>query len=65
MLVVDENATIQRRAVTVAWSDTDVAAINDGLVEGDVLVLTPLSTVSDGTPVQATIDGVAPTTVDS
>jgi len=65
VLVVDENATIQRRAVTVAWSDTDVAAINDGLVEGDVLVLTPLSTVSDGTPVQATIDGVAPTPVDS
>ena len=65
VLVIDENQSIQRRTVNVAWSDTDVAAINDGLNEGDLLVLTPMSTVADGTPVRATIDGVAPTAVDS
>lgn len=58
VLIVDNNNQIHRRKVTVAWSDDDVAAIDSGLVEGDVLVLTPMSTVADGTPVRATIDGV-------
>jgi len=65
VLVIDENDEIQRRAVVVAWSDDDVAAIRDGLEEGEVLVLTPMSTVSDGTPVRATIDGVAPAPLES
>ena len=65
VLIVDDNNEIHRRSVNVAWSDDDVAAIDSGLVEGDVLVLTPLSTVSDGTPVRATIDGVEPEPLDS
>ena len=65
VLVIDKNDEIQRRAVVVAWSDDDVAAIRDGLEEGEVLVLTPMSTVSDGTPVRATIDGVAPAPLES
>ncbi len=58
VLIVDNNNQIHRRKVNVAWSDDDVAAIDSGLVEGDVLVLTPMSTVTNGTPVRATIDGV-------
>ena len=51
VLVMDEQNLIERRAVTVAWSDDEQAAISDGLSPGDMLVITPLSTVSDGTPV--------------
>lgn len=65
VLVVDDNDEIQRRQVTIAWADDQVAAITDGLVEGDLLVLTPLGAVSDGTPVRATIDGVAPAPLES
>ena len=65
VLVIDENDEIQRRSVAVAWSDDDVAAISNGLREGELLVVTPLSTVSDGTPVRATIDGVAPAPLES
>lgn len=65
VLVVDGNETIQRRQVTVAWSDESVAAISDGLEVGDLLVTTPLSTVADGTPVRASIDGVPPAPLES
>lgn len=65
VLVIDENSEIQRRQVNVVWSDSQVAAIDDGLNEGDLLVLTPMSTVADGTPVRATIDGVAPAPLES
>ena len=65
VLVIDENDEIQRRQVTIAWADDQVAAVVDGLAEGDLLVLTPMSTVSDGTPVLATIDGVAPAPLES
>ena len=65
VLVIDENDEIQRRQVTIAWADDQVAAVNTGLAEGDLLVLTPMSTVSDGTPVCATIDGVAPAPLES
>lgn len=51
VLVMDEQNLIERRAVTVAWSDDEQAAISDGLSPGDMLVITPLSTVADGTPV--------------
>ncbi len=64
VLVVDQNKQLFRRDVTVGWSDESVAAITAGLNNDDVLVLTPLSTVTDGTPVQATIDGVAPKPVE-
>ena len=64
VLVVDQNKQLFRRDVTVGWSDESVAAITEGLSDDEVLVLTPLSTVTDGTPVQATIDGVAPEPVE-
>lgn len=65
VLIIDENDEIQRRQVTIAWADDQVAAVVDGLAEGDLLVLTPMSTVSNGTPVRATIDGVAPAPLES
>jgi len=60
VLIIDDAGKLFRRAVTVAWSDEQVAAITDGLSDKEILVLTPLSTVTDGTPVRATVDGVAP-----
>ena len=65
VLIVDVNNEIQRRSVTVAWSDDTHAAINEGLAEGEVLVTTPMSTVANGTPVRATVDGVAPAPMES
>lgn len=52
VLIMSDENTIERRAVTVAWSDDDFAAITEGLIDNDALVTTPLSTVTDGTPVQ-------------
>jgi len=60
VLIVDELGTLQRRDVVVAWKDAEVAVISDGLNEGDVLNTTALGSVTDGTRVKATIDGVAP-----
>jgi RND family efflux transporter MFP subunit len=60
VLLVDADSQLYRQRVSVAWSDDQVAAIRDGLQAGDVLVTTPMSTVADGTPVRATIDGVPP-----
>jgi hypothetical protein len=53
--MTDDN-TIERRAVTVAWSDDEFAAITLGLSVNDALVTTPLSTVTDGTPVKVVGD---------
>jgi len=58
VLVVDRTGAIRRRPVVVAWSDEDVAAIDAGLEAGELVVLTPLATVVDGTPVRAIVDGV-------
>ena len=55
LIMTDEN-TIERRAVTVAWSDDEFAAITVGLSAGDALVTTPLNTVTDGTPVKVVGD---------
>ena len=65
VLIIDGNDEIQRRQVTVAWSDDALVAISAGLSEGELLVVTPMSTVTDGTPVRATIDGVAPAPLES
>lgn len=56
VLVMTDDNTIERRAVTVAWSDDEFAAITIGLSDNDALVTTPLSTVTDGTPVQVVGD---------
>jgi RND family efflux transporter MFP subunit len=60
VLVLNSNNEVFRRRVKVAWTDEQFAAISEGLEPDAVLVLTPLSTVTDGTPVRATIDGVPP-----
>jgi len=61
VLIVDEQSRLQRRSVTVAWNDETRVVVTEGLHEGDVVTLTSLSIAADGTPVQATIDGVSPT----
>ena len=61
VLIVDEQSRLQRRRVTVAWNDETRVVVTEGLHEGDVVTLTSLSIAADGTPVQATIDGVSPT----
>ena len=60
VLLVDAVGTLQSREVEVAWKDADVAVISSGLEAGDVLNLTSLGSVTNGTRVKATIDGVAP-----
>ncbi len=60
VLIVDEIGTLQTREVVVAWKDADVAVINSGLESGDILNITSLGSVTNGTRVKATIDGVAP-----
>lgn len=60
VLLVNKENQLERRDVVVAWLDDSTAAISEGLEAGAVLVTTPLSTVTSGTPVRATIDGKAP-----
>ena len=60
VLIVDADDRLQRRPVSIAWRDSDVAVITEGLDEGDVVTLTSLSTAASGSRVLATIDGVKP-----
>jgi len=64
VLLVNKDSQLERREVVVAWADEQTVAISDGLEEGSVLVTTPLSTVTNGTPVRATIDGKTPPPVE-
>ncbi len=58
VLVVDDTNTLQRREVQVRWKDADVAVIGAGLEDGEIISLTSLGTVVNGTRVNATVDGV-------
>ena len=60
VLILNDNNEIFRREVGIAWADEEVVAIDSGLDAQTLLVLTPMSTVTDGTPVRASIDGQAP-----
>jgi len=60
VLIVDEVGTLQVRDVKVEWKNADVAVISGGLEPGEVLNTTALGSVTNGTRVKATIDGVAP-----
>jgi len=60
VLLVNKDNQLERREVVVAWADEQTATVSDGLEEGSILVTTPLSTVTNGTPVRATVDGKAP-----
>jgi RND family efflux transporter MFP subunit len=62
VLLIAEDQTILRQPITVTWSDNEFVAVNSGLRDGDLLVTTSLSTIADGTPVEATVDGVPMTT---
>ena len=64
VLVLEGGERLQRREVVLAWSDDEVAVVSTGLAAGDVLVMTPLASVADGTPVRATVDGKAPAAAD-
>ena len=57
VLLVDNLGTLQKRDVQVIWKDETVAVIEDGLTAGDVISLTSLGTVTDGSRVKASIDG--------
>jgi len=60
VLLVDDIGTLQSRDVVVAWKDAEVAVISSGLEAGDILNITSLGSITNGTRVKATIDGVAP-----
>ena len=52
VVLVDAEDTLRRRAVDVVWSDAETVAIDGGLAAGERLVVTPMSSVADGTPVR-------------
>ncbi|GHE83323.1 efflux RND transporter periplasmic adaptor subunit [Thalassotalea profundi] len=55
-----ENKVLKRKDVSLAWQNDDIALVKTGLVEGELLVLTPLGQVNSGTPVAINAkDGVA------
>ena len=60
VLLVNSDSRIERRAVTVTWSNEHHAVITAGLHESDVLALTPLSSAADGARVAVTIDEATP-----
>lgn len=60
VLVVDDESRLQRRPVTVAWTDGEHAVVTAGLEAGEAVNITPLAVAASGTLVAATIDGVAP-----
>lgn len=55
--IVKDNL-LKRKNITVAWQNDKMAMIKTGLVEGELLVLTPLGQVTSGTVVNvSSIDG--------
>lgn len=60
VLIVDDLNTLQARDVNIVWKDAEVAVIDKGLEEGEVINLTALGSVTNGTRVRATIDGDPP-----
>jgi len=57
VLILNENNEVFRRQITIAWADDEFIAVSGGLKAGEVLVLTRMQIVAEGTPVRATIDG--------
>lgn len=54
VLIVNQDGTVERRTVVVAWSDDDQVVISQGLSEGDQISLTVLPFAVSGTKVQIT-----------
>lgn len=48
--LVDQNNRLERRAVTVAWTQRDLAIIQEGLESGEQLILDDLEPAIEGTP---------------
>lgn len=59
-VVLVKQGKLQRKSVTILWSDKQKAVISAGLKPGDVLALTSVGSLSSGTPVSAIIDGKMP-----
>jgi len=53
VLLVDDIGTLQSRDVVVAWKDAEVAVISSGLEAGDILNITSLGSITNGTRVKA------------
>ena len=56
VLLADADQRLQRRSVTVAWSDEQDAVISAGLTAGEMLILTPFTGAISGMPVKLKID---------
>jgi RND family efflux transporter MFP subunit len=52
VVIVDAAGTLRFRTVTIAWQETDVVQVSDGLQTGDRVVLTALAAVVEGMPVE-------------
>lgn len=48
--IVDEGV-LKRKEIDIEWQNNDIAIIKSGVVEGELLVITPLGQVTSGTPV--------------
>lgn len=54
-----EKGLLKRKTINIIWQNKTVAVLNSGLVENDLLVLTPLGQVNSGMRVQVSkIDGI-------
>lgn len=60
LLIVGGDGRLERRDVTVVWTDRRDAVVKAGLEPGEVVATTPLAIAAAGTLVAATIDGEAP-----
>lgn len=59
VLVVSPEGRIERRAVRVIWSSETRAVIDRGLADGDIVSLTRIDVVSEGTAVELRLVGEA------
>ena len=60
VLIVGADNRLERRSVTVAWTDDQQAVITEGLTAGEIVNVTPLAVAASGTVVAPTVDGQAP-----
>lgn len=61
--LADDQDQLERRSVSVAWSQNDLAVIDDGLKPGERLILDDLVPAIEGTPLSPTRDDSALETI--
>ena len=61
--LADERDQLERRSVSVAWNQNDLAVIDDGLNPGERLILDDLVPAIEGTPLNPTRDDSALKTI--